>query len=1172
MRLLFSFLLTIGVLSVLAQKPRLIVPTGHTDQLNAVAISPDGKYILTGSGDNTAKLWDLSGREITTYVGHKFAVNAVAFSPDGESVLTGSSDGKAMLWPLAGGKAKKTYSGHTGYVTSVAFSPDGNSILTGSLDNTARLWSTSSGKTRQTLKHASSVHTVAFSPDGQVLLTGEENGTATCWNLAGGGVKLRFDHTGAVKDAVFSPDGQLVLTGCQDGTAKVWNMSGRYEQTIRRLSAVHAVAFSPNGQLLLTGGFEDGVVEVRTITGHKQLEYKGHEWGINAVVFTPDGRHVLSGGADQTARLWNVNGETKQVFDKRSSEISGLALSNDGRLLVSSNFAGAVQVADLSGFSLDAFVAHTNPISAVSIAPDSKTILTGSLDGKAKLFDLSGKELRKLSGHRGQINAVAFSPDSQYLMTASFDRTTRLWPIGGGDPIVMNHPDEVTAAAFSPDGKSILTGCGDRNARLWTLSGEVTATIPITSSVQAIAFSPDGRSFVAGAYNGLTLLYDINGQPIQSFGRPGSEVLSVAFSPDGKTILSGYADQTARLWNIQDGQVQVLTGHSADVSAVLFFPDGKSAVTGSRDGSIKFWDPKAVKEQVSLTLISPKDWVVLTSAGLFNASEGAINAMYYVDQLEVIALEQIKERYYEPHLLRKALGKVPGGIRPVDDLVKLPLFPKVRTAAVQGDSLKVSLESRTGGLGRVALLLDDHIELEANINPAGDTVFALDLNRFSDHFIQDSVNRLSVRTFNTAGSLKSQPYWLSYRPGGVQGRGLRESSSLRSKSKVSLDSIDLYALIVGTSNYRGEQLNLKFPDKDAGAFAEALRTTGTNLFGKNIHITLLTTSADPWPRKPVIAAAIKKIADQADPNDILLVYLSGHGITYPPNSEKGQFYYLTTDILSDKLDDPSILNTQAIAQDTLQEWFRQVTARKRILILDACNSGRVVETLTPGEKSLNSDQRRALERVKDRSGMFVLAGSAADKSSYEASRFGHGLLTYSLLNNMPLVATQNKTLIEVGELFNAALDDVPRLAKDIDRVQKPELIGSGSWPIGIIKGEPPYPIPQAIPVFLRTNFIDSKRNRDLKRLSKAVNQTLEQMAGEKQAQIAFWNVDEFAGEHYYLGGKYQVTDDKISGDATLYKKDTEVASFNFGPGDTVEGLAQQIMDSVIEHFNQQGQN
>jgi WD40 repeat protein len=124
---------------------------GHNRFVYPVAFSPDGNYVLTGSGDSTAKLWTLQGEVMQSYTGHNSAVFSVTFSPDGNYVLTGSGDGTAKLWTL-NGEEIQSFIGHSSAVFSVAFSPDKafvklggrqlpwNYVLTGSQDGTAKLW------------------------------------------------------------------------------------------------------------------------------------------------------------------------------------------------------------------------------------------------------------------------------------------------------------------------------------------------------------------------------------------------------------------------------------------------------------------------------------------------------------------------------------------------------------------------------------------------------------------------------------------------------------------------------------------------------------------------------------------------------------------------------------------------------------------------------------------------------------------------------------------------------------------------------------------------------------------------------------------------------------------------------------------------------------------------
>ena len=88
-----------------------------------MAFSPDGRQVLTGSSDNTARLWEAAtGKPLATLSGHAGPVRAVAFSPDGRQMLTGSFDSTARLWEAATGKPLATLSGHAGPVGAVAFS------------------------------------------------------------------------------------------------------------------------------------------------------------------------------------------------------------------------------------------------------------------------------------------------------------------------------------------------------------------------------------------------------------------------------------------------------------------------------------------------------------------------------------------------------------------------------------------------------------------------------------------------------------------------------------------------------------------------------------------------------------------------------------------------------------------------------------------------------------------------------------------------------------------------------------------------------------------------------------------------------------------------------------------------------------------------------------------
>ena len=141
--------------------------------------------IVTGSYDNTARLWDANtGSHLRTLEGHTAGVASVSFSPDGTVILSGSYDGTARLWDANTGSELHTLKGHKGAIVSVSFSPDGTTVASGSWDRTARLWDVDTGSDLRTLAgHADEVDSVSFGPDGNAIATGSKDGTVLVWEL-----------------------------------------------------------------------------------------------------------------------------------------------------------------------------------------------------------------------------------------------------------------------------------------------------------------------------------------------------------------------------------------------------------------------------------------------------------------------------------------------------------------------------------------------------------------------------------------------------------------------------------------------------------------------------------------------------------------------------------------------------------------------------------------------------------------------------------------------------------------------------------------------------------------------------------------------------------------------------------------------------------------------------
>ena len=297
--------------------PRLVNASGVTAGL----FTPDGRQVLTGGGDGTARLWDaVTGRQTRVYgEDNDPVIRSLAASPDGKFVFLGLSNGGGRLLEAVTGREARAFKGHDGWITAAAFSPDGKTLLTAAGDRTTRLWDTATGQQRRVLEgHTGIVTAVAISPDGKWALTGSDDKTARLWDVASGAsVRVLPGHTLRVRGVAFSPDGKMVLTGSDDTTARVWETeTGRLLRALEgHANRVRGVAFSADGRWALTGS-DDRTARLWEVGSGRFLRaFTAHRDGIGAVGFSGTGMVVLTVSDDSTARLWDVTtGAARQTL------------------------------------------------------------------------------------------------------------------------------------------------------------------------------------------------------------------------------------------------------------------------------------------------------------------------------------------------------------------------------------------------------------------------------------------------------------------------------------------------------------------------------------------------------------------------------------------------------------------------------------------------------------------------------------------------------------------------------------------------------------------------------------------------------------------------------------------------------------------------------------------
>jgi len=566
--------------------------SGHRDTVTSVAISSDSKLILTSSADKTARVWDAAtGDLLQTFKSPAVVVTSAAFSPDGQTIVLGYADMNTRVWAIADASLLQTFSGHTGAITRVAFAPDGKAIATGSIDKTARLWDAQTGKLLQTFSgHSDVVTSVAFAPNGKTLVTGSVDKTARLWDVSSGALLRQFvGHADGVWSVAISADGQTLLTGSHDKTARLWDLH----------------------------------------SGALQRVFSGHENWVTSAAFSPDARTIITGSEDMTARLWTTGSPAAvRQLTGHSGPVRSAAVSPDGTIIVTGSEDTTARVWDAHTLALRFTLSgHTDTVTSVAVSPDSRHILTGSYDKTARWWDAqTGKLLQTFSGHSNPISTVAISPDGRYVLTGSWDKTARLWDVQTGELVRSfdGHTDRVTSAAFSPNSKLIVTGSADNTAQVWdALTGKSLHTlIGHSAAVSSVAFSSDNATIATGSADKTVRLWDAaTGQFVRQLtGFTAAAVSSIAFSPDGKLFAMGNADKTAQIWDTQTWQpIRQLPGHTDLVASVGFFADSQYVISGSYDGTARIWDSR------------PSAWRSVVCAHLFRDLSALDRSHYNID-------------------------------------------------------------------------------------------------------------------------------------------------------------------------------------------------------------------------------------------------------------------------------------------------------------------------------------------------------------------------------------------------------------------------------------------------------------------------------------------------------------------------------------------------------------
>ncbi len=406
----------------------------------AIAFAPDGR-LFTAGDDNLVRVWDsATGKLFDTLKGHTGTVVSLLWHPDSKSLVSGSLDQTVRVWDLAT-KQARVIQRSPGDNDALALSPDGKQLASAGVNQTIRFFDFASGKeTVPAPGPKAGLLGMAASPDGKRLASASSNGMLQLWNAETGELAREWQghHRGEAAVA-FAPDHKHLASASD--TVRVWDLDLAQEKMQLPAKAgdpAFSVAFQPAGKLLAVG-YRSGLVEIWDWTQKLVVQKFNYPGPVHALAFSIDGGKLVVSGATKIV-VWDIaaNQEIKRFDSKDGPQasmpnVASLAFSPLGLTVAAGCFDGVVRIYDLqSGKEAFACEGHLSVPYSVAYSADGRTLLSGSSDRTVCLWEaFSGQRVVEFKGHTGEVTGVAFSADNRSVFSASGDTTILAWDVTG---------------------------------------------------------------------------------------------------------------------------------------------------------------------------------------------------------------------------------------------------------------------------------------------------------------------------------------------------------------------------------------------------------------------------------------------------------------------------------------------------------------------------------------------------------------------------------------------------------------------------------------------------------------------------------------------------------------------------------------------------------------------
>ena len=1050
--------------------PRLVIETGgHQAIIRKLLFTPNGQELISVSDDKSIRIWTVSAdgrrgvlaRTLRGQIGDgdAGALYAAALSPAQRpgppqwlavgGLLAGSAADRyaIRLHDYASGEIVALLYGHQEVVNALAFAPTGDWLASAGKDNTLRLWNLTalqgSRLTREPLVltgHTDAIYDLAWSPAGDRLASASYDHTVGLWNTAAVAqgkaslVARLHGHAQTVRTVAWHPEGTILASGGKDQTIRLWRAhDGRAEGIFARpQNEVAGLAFAPDGRSILAGraGGQDVPQRVTLYSypnGTVQQVLTGHDNVVLATAFHPNGQWIASGGGNAKATLlWHA--QTGEVL----SRLEGIGQT----------------------------------IWAVGFAPDGHAISWG------QTFRYTTDNDRGPLEHQ-------------------FD-LTRLVRLPGPVPTPVRAQAQVEEFTLAterggPLGYMYRLHVQRRGKRLSTIERGASDGYQHT----AYTFTPDRHSVLSGGFNGVLTLYGLDGTPRLRLRGHTGEIKAVAVSADGHWALSGAADQTLKLWSL----AALPASGTAEVAPTLsLFP--------ATNGEWVAWRPEGffAASPRGSHLIGYSINQGLDKLAQYVTIDQLYERFYRPDLLHTQLYGDPEQLWHQDGAQTNAVTTLAAGLPP---RVTFASPVTDTTVAHREVDVQILLTDQGGGIGKVIWKIDGvttavdtspsrdasrfsttagavTLTKRLALTPGKNTLEVVAYNRQND--VTSTPTVLSVTfaeapplsPFAAAPSISRPPVTPSSSPGPLPPSMPSVTASLPPPSDPSASPITavpeappvpspdtanrptapvvvssespppslpiLHVFVIGVNRYRDKSLELKYAVQDAQALVTTLRSVAAPLF-RDITFTSLL---DEQVILTSLEATFARIATQAKPQDVFVLYIAGHGVT-----RDSRYYFIPQDFW---YRNDEAIRSDAITQDHWQRWLASIPARKSLLLIDTCESGSFPKSLA---LLRGMAEKTAIAKLTRATGRATIVAATAEQQAVEGYQ-GHGVFTYVLLQALQRADTSHGNrdgMTSIFELASYVDDQVPIITRqtfNLEQLPQVHMVGS-DFPLGIVQ-------------------------------------------------------------------------------------------------------------------------